>query len=329
MKTKADFETKNSFLRDEVNNHIRLALGKESPQTLFEPMRYTLEAGGKRLRPVLLLLACQAVGGDYKDALDAAVAVELLHNFTLIHDDVMDNDDRRRGHPTVHRKWDTNVAILAGDGLVALSYRYLLRTKHPDLGRLGSLFSNTLLELCEGQAYDREFETERNVALKDYFKMIRKKTGALLSSCGELGALIGGEDEKSVIALKEFGLNLGIAFQIQDDLLDVTAEEEQLGKTWGSDIRQKKKTILLIHALNEASQKDREVIGQILAKPKVELRDVGDVKSVYQRAGTLASSSQMLRDHFELARKSLLSIDSPEGRNLLENFLDSVIHRTH
>ena len=159
--------------------------------------------------------------------------------------------------------------------------------------------------------------------------MIKKKTAALMSLCCEMGGLIGGADERSVTALKEFGLNLGIAFQIQDDRLDVMAEEDQMGKTWGSDIRQKKKTLLLIHALNEAPQEDREMIERILAKPTVDAQDVLDIRKVYHRSATLRYSDEKLEKHFELARRSLLGLHMQEGRNLLEYYLESVIHRTH
>ncbi|MCH8124950.1 polyprenyl synthetase family protein [candidate division KSB1 bacterium] len=324
-----NFESKPTFLRNEINTHLAQTISKEFPFTLYEPMRYMMAAGGKRLRPIFLLLACEAAGGKWEEGLDAAVAIELLHNFTLIHDDVMDQDDTRRGRKTVHKKWDVNVAILAGDGLIALAYKSLLRTHCNDLSRLGSLFSNTLLEVCEGQAFDKEFESEVDVSLDDYFKMIKKKTASLFAMCAELGAIIGGGTEKTISELRTFGLNLGVGFQIQDDLLDVMANEELTGKTWGSDIRQKKKTMLLIHARSEASHSDREVIEEILAKPEVDRQDVLLMKDVFQKAGTLSLSSQMLDKHFNLARKSLNEIEKSEGRLALEYFLESVINRTH
>lgn len=323
-----DFQAKLELFRSEINTHLERALGKEFPQTLYNPMRYMMSAGGKRLRPVLLLLACETVGGDFRKAIDAAIAVELLHNFTLIHDDVMDQDDTRRGLQTIHKKWDVNVAILAGDGLIALSYKYLFRSDNIDLTRLGSLFSNTLLEVCEGQAYDKEFESEQDVTLPDYFKMVRKKTASLLSMCAEAGGIIGGGNEETIGALKSFGMNLGIAFQIQDDLLDVMEKEEHTGKTWGSDIRQKKKTMLLIHARNEASSTDREAIEEILAKPEIDTQDVLRVKNVYHSTGTLSLTSQMLEKHFNLARTNLHKIKNNQGRAALEYFLESVMNRT-
>jgi len=323
------FQSKVTTIRKEIDSQLKLVLSKELPQTLYDPMRYMMSAGGKRLRPILLLLACEATGGNFKNGLDAAVAVELLHNFTLIHDDVMDQDDTRRGSPTVHKKWNVNVAILAGDGLIALSYKYLLRSNYHDLSRLGSLFSNTLLEVCEGQAYDKEFESKEDVLLPDYFKMVRKKTASLLSMCAETGGILGGGNEETITALRSFGLNLGIAFQIQDDLLDVMEEQEHTGKTWGSDIRHKKKTMLLIHARNEASSSDREVIEEILAKPNLDTQDVLVIKNVFRKAGTLSLSSQILDKHFNIARISLNKIKNTDGRMALEQYLESVINRTN
>lgn len=329
MGSLTDFNSKIDLYRKEVNLLLEEAVEKNRPTTLYEPMRYILKAGGKRLRPVLLLLACDAVGGNYQEALYAATAVELLHNFTLIHDDVMDNDDTRRGQPTVHRKWDKNVAILAGDGLVALSYEYLLKTNHIKIDHVGSRFSTTLREVCEGQAYDKEFEVESDVNADDYLRMIKKKTAALLSLCGELGGIIAGATETTVDRLKSFGHNLGMAFQIQDDLFDVLSDEKRLGKTWGSDIRQKKKTLLLIVARNFASTGDRGTIDEILSKPAIESHDINAIKDIFHRSGTIARSEEMLEEHFSRARDELQGIENVIGQKSLEEFLDTIIMRTY
>ncbi len=328
MTIDASFQQKLNRLREEVNERILAALQRSDPITLYQPMRYTLEAGGKRLRPILLLLACEAVGGDYRKALNAAVAVELLHTFTLIHDDVMDHDDTRRGRPTVHKKWDTSVAILSGDGLVALSYEFLLKTDHPRAARLGELFSKALLEVCEGQALDKEFESREEVSLDEYFSMIGKKTATLIALCGELGGMIGNGTPEAITALRNFGYHLGLAFQIQDDLLDILADEKQLGKTWGSDIMRKKKTLLLIHALQFSSEEDRRLIKKILQKPAVGREDVLRIKEIFQRSGTVDATNRLLQEHFEIARRELKKLPAARRNDLL-NYLNLVVQRKH
>ncbi len=315
-----------SELREAVNARIMAAVQKPAPVTLYEPMRYIFEAGGKRLRPILLLLSCQALGGSENEALDAAVAVELLHTFTLIHDDVMDHDDTRRGRPTIHKKWDVSVAILSGDGLVALSYDYLLRTPGVDSARLGSLFSRALLEVCEGQALDKEFESRWNVTLDEYFTMIAKKTATLIALCGELGGMIGKGTPEQVQALHDFGYHLGIAFQIQDDLLDITADEKKLGKTWGSDIMRKKKTLLLLHALKAASPPDRKELEAVLRQPTVRESDVQRVKALFERTKTIAFARERFLEHIEVARLQLQRLPSATAASL-SHFIQLILNR--
>lgn len=329
MDFNAHFNLTLTELRSRVNQYLQAALLKKDPVSLYEPMRYTLFAGGKRLRPILLLLTTQAVGGNYRDALNAAIAVELLHNFTLIHDDVMDQDETRRGQPTVHKKWDVDIAILSGDGLVALSYEYLLKTRSPAIDQLGQLFSRALLEVCEGQALDKEFESKTDVTPVEYFEMIQKKTAALLALCCELGAHIGGADAGTISSLREFGLNLGMAFQIQDDLLDIISEEKQLGKTWGSDIKRKKKTLLLIQAKKLADAANMAQIDEILSKKSISTADVIRMKKIFEDTGTLEHSRKLLARHFQKARDCLKPISSKSGKTLLTNLLETVVIRTN
>jgi len=329
MISPAEFEKKLSDYRKIINSQIRFALSKQNPPLLYDPMRYTLLAGGKRLRPLLLMLTCEAVGGNYKETIVASVAIELLHSFTLIHDDVMDQDDTRRGQPTVHKKWDVDTAILSGDGLVALSYEYLLRTKFEAIDCLGQLFSRALLEVCEGQALDKKFETANDVSISEYFIMIEKKTAALIAVCCELGGYIGGAKRDVISYLRQFGLNLGLAFQIQDDLLDIMAEEKHLGKTWGSDIKRKKKTLLLIQAKKLADSQNLARIETIMNKDELCQSDVFEMKEIFKNTGTIDYSQKLLEEHFQKARESLNVLDSKKDRNLLENFLETVLQRTY
>lgn len=329
MISPAEFEQKLSGYKNEINFHLEQVLQKKEPALLYSPMRFALLSGGKRIRPILLLLTCEAIGGSYREALCAAVAVELLHNFTLIHDDVMDQDETRRGKPTVYKKWDVDIAILSGDGLVALSYEYLLKTKYDSLDCLGQLFSKALLELCEGQVLDKKFESSDDVTPEQYFAMIEKKTAALLALCCEIGGLIGGAEKKVISSLRQFGLNMGLAFQIQDDLLDIMADEQQIGKTWGSDIKRKKKTILLIQALKMADSANKREMNLILKKVNILNEDVYKMKDIFQRTGAIDFSQNLLDRHFQNAREDLHAIQSSQGKKNLELFLEKVIHRTY
>jgi len=314
-------------LKSEIDGRIQEILSKPNPQTLYEPMRYILRAGGKRLRPILLLLSCKAVGGDPTKCLDAAVAVEMLHNFTLIHDDVMDQDDTRRGQETIHKKWDVNVAILSGDGLVALSYRYLMSCNHPRIAEIGRNFSDALLELCEGQALDKEFENRWDVTLDDYFTMIRKKTAVLIALCTQIGAIFGNGAPEQIQNLHAYGLNMGMAFQIQDDLLDIVADEKTLGKDWGSDIVQRKKTFLLIHALEAGTPADAKAIHTIFNQKNITHADVRRVQEIFERTGTLKAAQKLVQKHVDTAREHLATLPDSDGKADLVAFLDLVSHR--
>ncbi|GBD95122.1 (2E,6E)-farnesyl diphosphate synthase [bacterium BMS3Abin05] len=324
-----EFEKKLTALRSFVNKRIQSVFEHKEPATLYEPIKYIIEGGGKRLRPVLLLLSSESVGGKVEDCLDAAVAVEMLHNFTLIHDDVMDHDDIRRGRETVHKKWDVNVAILSGDGLVALSYWHLMNCDHPRIARIGRLFSDALRELCEGQALDKEFEGRWDVTIDEYFTMIRKKTAVLISLCTQIGGIFGNGTAEQIRSLRDYGLNMGLAFQIQDDLLDVMADEKVLGKDWGSDIMQRKKTFLLIHALEVGGPEIRKEIYKILDQPEIKPQDIIRVLELFKETDMLKAAEKRIRFHIQLARNSLLTLPETEGRRNLEEFLQLVSHRNY
>ena len=257
-----------------VERRLRALLHRSHPRDLREGCRYVLAAGGKRVRSVLVLLAAEAVGGSARAAADAGAAVELLHNFTLVHDDVMDHADTRRGRPTVHRRWDLNTALLVGDVLLGLGYDRLLRTRSPRIASILRVYTEGLLEVCEGQALDLEFERRDDVRPGEYFRMIEMKTARLIAMSAELGGLIGGGTAREVAALRTFGFRLGRAFQLQDDLLDVVAEEEAFGKVIGGDILEGKKTYLFTIALGilgllwsygVVDDKTAEVLGAIFA----------------------------------------------------------------
>ncbi len=308
------FEEKLSDYKHQIIEHIGKAIGKETPVSLYEPIKYTMQGGGKRLRPVLLLLAVEALNGDVQAAMPAAVAVELLHNFTLVHDDIMDNDATRRGRATVHEKWDTSVALLAGDGLVALAYQNLLNTRSPHTLRISKLFTSALIDLCEGQALDREFETRSDVSMDEYLEMIRKKTARLLSLCAQMGAILADGTEDQIQALKVYGESLGMAFQIQDDLLDITADPKKLGKDFGSDIRQKKKTFLLVHALHHANARQKQQLLNYLNHEPVQDAEVLHIRDLFDEIGTLQEAVSAVKQYLTLAEDSLNPIEKVHAK---------------
>lgn len=229
-----------------INQCLLESVPPQSPPNLREPIHYFLDQSSKKIRPLLSLFCCDAMGGNSEDAVAAATAIELFHDFTLIHDDIMDQDDLRRGKQTIHVKWDSGTAILVGDALIGLSFQQLLRSPENFLNPVVKIFSEALVKVCEGQALDKLFESARQVSLESYLDMIAKKTAWLFRVSCEIGAILGGGGENQVNLLSQYGYNLGMAFQIQDDLLDFIADESKLGKKLGSDFRMDKKTYITL-----------------------------------------------------------------------------------
>ncbi|NCI46171.1 polyprenyl synthetase family protein [Sediminibacterium soli] len=235
-----------------------------SPSSLYEPAEYFLSWGGKRIRPVMCLMGNELFGDIQEDTYQIATAIELFHNFTLIHDDIMDQAPLRRGMETVHMKYGANTAILSGDVMMIRAYEYLNRIQPACLQRILTLFSRTATEVCEGQQMDMDFETMQQVSMEEYLRMISLKTSVLLAASLEMGAIIGGASEGNCRHMYEFGRNLGIAFQVQDDYLDAFGDPEKFGKETGGDIRQNKKTFLLLHALESADDTQKARLGQLM-----------------------------------------------------------------
>ncbi|NOZ57708.1 MAG: polyprenyl synthetase family protein, partial [Calditrichaeota bacterium] len=293
------FETTLTRVRNLVQQRLLELSSKSAPVSFYAPVRYTLEAGGKRLRPLLVVLSAEAAGGRLEQAFDCAVAVELMHNFTLVHDDIMDHDSLRRGRPTVHVKWDEETAILAGDGLVALAFRELFRCSSPRLQEIGRVFSEGILEVCEGQALDKEFETRASVSREEYFEMIGKKTARLFAVSCEMGALAANAGNDAVHALREFGWNLGLAFQIQDDLLDVVSSASVSGKPQASDVRSRKKTFLFIHALQHAPREKREWLLDLYQRGNLSAADVDQVVELFHDSGAVSAAESVTAELLE------------------------------
>lgn len=235
------------------------------PRQLYEPIDYTLALGGKRLRPTLLLAACDMFGGDWHQAQDAAIGIEVFHNFTLLHDDLMDKSPLRRGKETVYRRWNENTAILSGDTMFAMAYRYFIRQWHPNMETILKTFTNTAIGVCDGQQYDMNFETQTDVSIPDYMKMIELKTAILLAGAMKIGALYANAPTSDTEKLYKAGISIGLAFQLQDDLLDAYGDVAVFGKQTGTDIKDNKKTFLYLKALQDADNAQKQTLRQLFA----------------------------------------------------------------
>jgi geranylgeranyl diphosphate synthase type II len=270
---------------DKIDHAIRShnqGWSSQPPVNLYEPVAYAMSAGGKRIRPLLVLLGCQLFSDEVDNALPAALAIEVFHNFTLLHDDIMDHADMRRGRPTVHRQFSANAAILSGDAMAFLAYKLLLESRTEKMEVLTSLFTRTALEVCEGQQYDMDFETRMEVSTAEYIEMIRLKTAVLLGCALKAGAVCGEADDEAADEVYQIGINLGLAFQLQDDLLDTYGSESEFGKKIGGDISANKKTYLLITALEMASPEVRqELTGWITRKEFSRDEKVRAVRNIY------------------------------------------------
>jgi len=323
----SSFERLRREWRQRIDDRMLELVKLQNPSLLYDPIEYVVRAGGKRIRPMLLVLACRAVGGDVELSWDAAASIELLHNFTLVHDDIMDRDDTRRGCATVHTKWNPSVAILAGDGLFVLAYRALLRTESPHIKKIAEIFTDGTMAICEGQALDLAFETGGKVDLPAYLDMIERKTAKLLQMSCTIGALVGNGHAADVEALGQFGLNLGLAFQIQDDLLDVVADEGTLGKTHGSDLRQGKQTFLLVHALAHASADTRNRLLGLLSQSVWDSTRVHEFRDVLEKVGSLRAARTAVDTYLLSARNQLANLTLHDSTNHLLDLVDYVSHR--
>ena len=298
-----------------ANDEIAAIPYPATPNGLYEPIAYTMDLGGKRLRPALVLMACEAMGGDVKKAIKPAVGLELFHNFTLLHDDVMDNADVRRGKPTVHRRWNDNTAILSGDAMLTMSSQYVAQVEPAVLPEIMRLFNQTAMEIYEGQQYDMDFEVRNNVTLEEYIDMIRLKTSVLIGCACKMGALIAGASEANAQALYETGLYLGLAFQLQDDVLDVWGDEATFGKAIGGDITSNKKTYMLINAFNRANDEQRaELMRWVEATEFDRAEKVAAVTRLYNEIGIDRLAQQKIEYFFAESRKYLAKVSVAEER---------------
>ena len=290
------------------------------PAVLYQPIYYLLNLGGKRLRPILTLMAADIFGNNHRKAIDAALAIEIFHNFTLMHDDIMDSAPLRRGSDTVHNKWNTNTAILSGDAMMILAYQALESYKDPLFRKLNSLFSKTAIEVCKGQQYDLDFETQLEVTQGDYLEMIRLKTAVLVGCSLEMGALIGGANQADSKNLYDFGVLLGIAFQIQDDYLDAYANSESFGKQLSGDIIENKKTILYHQAMENGSSKEKTTLRNWFStevKEKDVSKKINAVKSLFDKTGASDASKALVIKYTQAAFEKLDILDISDNNKII------------
>uniref|UniRef100_UPI003217B601 polyprenyl synthetase family protein n=1 Tax=uncultured Draconibacterium sp. TaxID=1573823 RepID=UPI003217B601 len=303
---------------------------EQNPVELYEPISYSLGMGGKRLRPVLLLLAYNLFSEDIIPAVPAALAIEVFHNFTLLHDDIMDNADVRRNRPTVHKKFSENSAILSGDAMAFQSYKYLVECKSPNLVEMLGLFTKTAIEVCEGQQYDMDFENRMDVTVDEYLEMIRLKTAVLLACSLKGGAVLANASDEVSGQLYQFGINLGLAFQLQDDLLDTFGEQDTFGKKIGGDILANKKTFLLINALEKASgEQNAELLSWIEKTTYNPDEKIAAVKNIYTQVGVKQMAEEKVESYFKNAVEHLAAIqlDDVKKQPLLELANEMLIRR--
>ena len=323
-------ENFNNIYRTEISKiekQLRLLLKGKKPRSLYEPCSYILNGGGKRLRPFLVLISARAVGGKFKDVYNAAIAVEILHNFTLAHDDIMDNSPIRRGRKTLHKKYDVNTAILAGDNLIALAYDCLLKDCKNNVKGIVSAFTHGVIEVCEGQSLDKDFELRQNVSISEYQRMIYKKTAALAEMCCSIGAQLCCASAKEIKAVSNFGKNLGMAFQIQDDLLDIVGEENQFGKTIGSDLVEGKKTYLFLRAFEKSNVKDRAELIKVIKQKGIPRSEIQKYSKLYFKLRVIKDAEQEIMKYTKLALKNLSSLKDGGGKNLMTWLANALITR--
>jgi len=308
--------------------HLKERIKTKEPINLYKPITYIINLGGKRLRPILTLMSCDLFGGDRLEALDAALAIEMFHNFSLVHDDIMDDASLRRGNKTVHEKWDLNTGILSGDAMLVLSNQLLESYKGDQFKRLISLFNQTALEVCEGQQYDIDFETRVNISIEEYIKMITLKTAVLVATSLKLGAIIALSDKGNLDNIYDYGINLGIAFQLQDDYLDVFGDDD-FGKRKAGDIVENKKTFLFLKTLELANAKDKAELLNMYANEEFSKKKINMVIKLFRKYEIPKLMENEIKKYTIRAQKNIHNLSLLENKkNVLINFADQLMRRT-
>lgn len=317
------------YYRNEFISYLESKIAVKEPINLYKPINYILGLGGKRLRPVLVLMTAEIFGCDYKKALDAALAIEVFHNFSLVHDDIMDDAPLRRGEETVHEKWDVNTGILSGDAMLIGAYQLFENYEGETFRDLAKLFSKTALEVCEGQQYDVDFETRDDVTQEEYLKMIEYKTAVLVAAAMKMGGIVAGASLEEQNDIYEFGRDLGIAFQLQDDYLDAFGDPKTFGKQVGGDIIENKKTFLYLKAVELGNENQRNELSNLFSiHPKDSVDKVNTVKEIFLQTGAADRIQREIEKYTENAFSVLhgLSI-SDEKKSLLHQFGENLMRR--
>lgn len=311
-------------------DHLREISFKQEPKNLYEPINYILEIGGKRIRPVLSLMAASLFDTDPKEALSCALAVEFFHNFSLIHDDIMDAADLRRGKDTVHKKWDLNTGILSGDALLIKAYEQLEMYEPDTYKALMSLFNKTAIQVCEGQQWDVDFESKEEVNKSQYIQMIAYKTAVLLGASLQMGAIVAKASKEDGERIYQFGMNLGIAFQLQDDYLDAFGDPDSFGKRVGGDIVNNKKTILFIEAMSLANEADKKALLNWYSSTQDSIDKIESVCALFEQTGATQSTQLEIKEYTQKAFAALEAISQPErNKKPLKDLALALMHRSN
>lgn len=313
------------LISDEIDQYVQ----QIKPGSLYEPVKYILKLGGKRMRPALMLTACDLFEGDVRAAIDPAIGVEVFHNFTLMHDDIMDEAPLRRGEQTVHTRWNTSNAILSGDVMFVMGYQLMCNVSHDILPSVLSVFSKTATEVCEGQQLDMDFESRNDVTIDEYIEMIRLKTSVLLAGSLKIGGIIAGASKQDLQRIYNFGERIGIAFQLRDDLLDVYGDASKFGKQVGGDILANKKTYLLLKAFETANVEQLEKLRFLAGDGNVNPEDkVSQTLAIYDELSIREKSEAVMQQYFEQAMEDLNAVSVPEERKTeLTRFAEMLLVR--
>lgn len=317
-----------SRYKDEISSYIDHLQLNKNPKELYEPVEYILKLGGKRLRPVLTLFSAEVFGSTSQEALNAAIAIEMFHNFSLIHDDIMDDAPLRRGMQTVHEKWNINTGILSGDAMLILAYQYFENYPPHVFKELAKLFSKTALEVCEGQQWDINFETRDDVTIDQYIKMIEYKTAVLVGAAFEMGAIVAQTSDFNKKAIYDFGRYLGVAFQLQDDYLDAFGDADTFGKQIGGDILENKKTYLYLKSLQNANVEQKQALVKWFSSTDNSEEKIKSVKALFEETGVVSDSVQLIE---EFTNKALNILDeltiNEEYKQELKQFSIALMNR--
>lgn len=315
--------------REDFLAFMKEKVKRREPQNLYDPMLYILELGGKRLRPVMVLMSAEIFGASYKKALDAALAIEMFHNFSLIHDDIMDDAPLRRGETTVHEKWDVNTGILSGDAMLIYAYQLFESYEGAMFKDLAKLFTDTAIKVCEGQQYDVDFETQEEVGIDDYLKMINYKTAVLVGAALKMGAVVAGSTAENTDKIYEFGRLLGLAFQLQDDYLDAFGDPKNFGKQIGGDIIENKKTFLYLSAILHSSEREARQLEHLYSlEPNDPSEKINTILRIFEYSGAAESTRKEIKKYTEMAFGVLETIEiDAEHKKMLKEFGQDLMER--